>query len=910
MLVAVALVMTGSLGAVAAAPVASAIVVAAKGELSDSGQSAIADLRTCLQSQDVLNVYYLIDASGSLKYGKNPSDPAGLRAPILANSLEQLGGIDEGAVVNWSAGFFGDDFLDNSEIGWREYQPGAKDQLKSAIDALDPTYNTNWQAGLAHAQSSLAAQQQTSPGCQLLIWLTDGQLDLVEGDSDKQAIADALNAMCGSTLSAGGAPANGYGVFNALRQSGVVVVGALLATTEAAARAGQVMQPLVEGRGVQDGAEVTCGEQPMPAGYVNGAFVEANEPSALALLFLGLGVQVDGGYPQPFNADGSFVIDDGIARFAIVLAGPWTLTAPGGQRTISTDAPGDGVTIADSSVEVKITRDEQIGTWKLESGDVRSLFLFSDLSIRFDEQNAVAIGEDGLIDATLRAQVVDDQGKPASLSAFAVADFHAWLVTPEGPQPLPGAEVAEETGAITIPLPESVTTAEITVSASLDPLRTSQHQLAPVTTNDTITTQLPSNFPSIAKIPVQLDPLEGASGEARGAITVDGPKSGGDGSVCLPSDPEVISDSAARADTWEWDLSRDLRAGCVVVKEGATGQRIQIIAKNSVAADSTVDASVGVTFISASGSELTQNVPITFRSTHPVNPWALILLTLGLLALGILLPLLALWFLNWRTTRLDVDNGIQRARFAARVGPSGVTFLDAPASDSALAERFQYRKPEHNVRSIDDPDLGRLTAHVPWLPLLNPTYRVTPPQATTIVAARSSARATSAGVRRDNGSMEFRQLPLDAFWALTVTHAELERTSRGDDVNGTVVLYHRLDPSQQDQYRTRLTDIGHESSVGDAVDRARGALAARAKKPDNGVPARTTGDATKRSIVPAREGAAPPRDTTPPPRGGTTPPPRGGSNPPPRGDTTPPPSGASGSTPPPRPGSTPPPRGR
>jgi hypothetical protein len=243
--------------------------------------------------------------------------------------------------------------------------------------------------------------------------------------------------------------------------------------------------------------------------------------------------------------------------------------------------------------------------------------------------------------------------------------------------------------------------------------------------------------------------------------------------------------------------------------------------------------------------------------------------------------------------------------------------------DSALADRFQYRPPQRNVRSIDDPDLGRLAAHVPWFPLAEPGYRITPRPGTSIIGARTSARAASAGARRDDGSMDFRQLPLDAFWAITVNNADLARTQRGDEVTGTAVVYHRMDPAQGDQYRARLTDIALEGSLTDAVDRTRSGLAEadakrNAKKSSKGAeaasPAATASGVPgapprgSESSPPPRDGGPPPRDGAPPPRGGTTPPPRpGSSGPPPRpGSSGPPPLPGS---PPPRPDS-PPPRGR
>ena len=102
----------------------------------------------------------------------------------------------------------------------------------------------------------------------MLVWLTDGMIDIAAPDGPGPEDYDALNALCGQQLYPKAAAPPDLGIFNDLRQSGVVVIGALLATTDLASRAGRDMQPLVEGKGAVGGQTVECGEQPMPAGYV------------------------------------------------------------------------------------------------------------------------------------------------------------------------------------------------------------------------------------------------------------------------------------------------------------------------------------------------------------------------------------------------------------------------------------------------------------------------------------------------------------------------------------------------------------------------------------------------------------------------------------------------------------------
>ncbi|GAA2009023.1 hypothetical protein GCM10009739_20870 [Microbacterium ulmi] len=878
--------------------------------LSDSGRQAIADLRTCLESRDVLNVYYVIDSSLSLAVADGQgagsgSDPDVLRASILANSLEQLGRLGDDDTVNWAAGFFSTEF--SSAIPWRTWQEGGSAELDAAIRSRTPSGYTNWPAALRGAQGELAQQQSEQPGCQLLVWLTDGQLDIRAPNGPGPEDRDALNEMCGATLDPAGAAPTGYGIFNSFRQSGVVVVGALLATTDAASRAGQVMRPLIEGADPDTG--VACGQQPMPEGHVHGAFVEATSPDALAHVFLQLAAQVGGGYPHPFDADGSFWIDPGVARFRIIVGGDWTLHPPAesGLGAASPGAAQPWVTPGTDAgvIEVSTTDAAAQGRWRLEAGDTRSLYLFSDLSIVFEPTNRIELGADGATAATLLAQVRGADGEDADLADFAPGTFSARLVGADGTRtPLPGARVDAATGAISIPVPSDVTAAEVVVEASIDPLTTSRHglELAPVTTQQSVKTVLPTDYPRIATIPVRLGTLEGRDGVATGTITVSGPATGDAGQVCLRGDPDVTSDSASRDATWRWTVGGELDTdGCIAVPVGGEVE-IPISAANEEAADSAVRASIPVGLRSATGPELTQDVPIAFTSTHPVNVAAIGLIALVLLVLSVLLPLLVLWLINWLTTRLDIDRSIQRASFAARITPGGVVFTDAPTSDTALSERFRYRGEARNVRTLDDPDLGRIRTIVPWFPLRAPKYGIAPTGDRVVVAARTGARVASAGERRPDGSMLFAQLPFDAFWAVVVSRAELRRTKRGDEVAATAVVYHR-ESSDPAQYRDRLADISRDAAVADTVERVRVVLAERdaaQAKPGTDAGRPPAGEPPAGSPA----SSAPPLASASQPRSGSTPPPLPGSRPAPGGSPAGPPPRPSAA--PPRPGGAPP----
>ena len=251
---------------------------------------------------------------------------------------------------------------------------------------------------------------------------------------------------------------------------------------------------------------------------------------------------MSGGYPQPFEADGSFWVDAGVARFRIILSGDWTLTPPSGSGLNAASAAKEqswAVTTAKDSatvIDVATGAAASQGKWKLQAGDTKSLFFFSDLGIRFDPKNAIGIGADGKAAATLRAQVTKADGSAGGLTQYQEHTFTARLVDADGlVTSLPAADVDAATGAISIPIPSTVSAANVVVEASIDPLRTQHSTLAPVTTRQDVATVLPAQFPSITSpLPVTLGALEGSQGTATGEIEVAGPTAGGNGNrLCL-----------------------------------------------------------------------------------------------------------------------------------------------------------------------------------------------------------------------------------------------------------------------------------------------------------------------------------------------------------------------------------------
>lgn len=900
-----------------AAPIASSAAAPsmkqAASALTEQGQMAIADLRACVASSDVLNVYYLVDNSQSLRLadGGGPgSDPQGNRVKILANSLEQLGSLRDGLTVNWAAGIFSDDFtslLPFAELGTR----GAG-ELSTALAQEVPDGYTNWPAGLKNAQQAL--QSQYTPGaCQLLISLTDSQIDISAPDGVDAKDFAALEDLCNGTGT------NAGGIFNEFRQSGVVVIGALVGPDASATREGQTLKALIEG---SDGSGRTCGTNPVPDDppWVHGAFIPANEFDSLARVFQALGAEVSGGSECWDSADPLW-IDPGVARFRVIAGGDWTLSPPDnsdldGEVTSTAESgasPEWATKVGTGSFDVDTSRQEVPGEWLLADAVAPQIYCFSDLSITFDDSTRIPLGDSGDTTGTIKAQLTGPDGMNRDLRNY---DYEPAVqfpglsseVAPDG-----RVNVDAETGEIeiTIRVPEENTSSQLDVAVSLDSLRSKDHglPLASVLGSNVVSVDLPAEFPSIESAK-STSALAGKNGQAKIELTVNGPTAAGTGKVCVAEDPVIHEDLAddVRGDTWDWGTPPD----CVDVPSGES-KTIDLAVTNNEPADSTVQATVGVTLTSTEGEERALEVPFTFQTTHPINPWAIIVIALALLALGVLLPLVALWVLNRRTTRLDIDQSIQRAALPVRITSEGA-IIEAPSSDTALSERFTYRGAAQGVSSIEDPDLGRIAAVVPWFPLLAPSYRVSRADGRVIVAARTGARGASTAERRRDGSLQFSQLPFEAFWAIVVSRTDLLSTKPGGELRGTAVVYHAQTASGPAQYRERLSAISHDTTIARSVQKLREQLREDdSQRPAGGTaagPPPADRSASDGPPTPPRPGSGDPARPPAPSRSGTGParpssvpsspggPPRPGSAPPRPGSTpAPPPAGGQ----PPRP---------
>lgn len=873
-------------GASATPPVASAPAapatppVSADGGLTTLGTGAVDDIRRCLSTKSTLNVYYLTDASGSLG-GANGTDPQDLRSQILGNSLAQLATLGDDTHVNWAAGFFSTNF--QAASGWQALTPSGPANLTNLIQQRAPAGWTNWLAAIEGAQSALAAQQSATNGCAVLVWLTDGGIDL----GADTATNDAINSLCGSMVTPGAAPTSS-GIFNELRQSGVVVIGVLLKVHPGALDKNRMafMRPLVESEGqIGTGATIHCGVTPIPSTYVHGALLEATAANQLASVFVHLGAILGGGYEHPFDADGGFQIDPGVDHFSLTTEGTgWSLIPPPGSglATITASTPGSAkvsTAIGASQIQVSTLNKVDTGAWKLVGATNPGLYLFSGLTLNLSSENQLIAGTQSAVTGTVRRR----GGSPLDLADYTYRVSIEQVPSNGGsPTPLGTASVNAATGKFTLAHTASPSDGIIDIVATMNPLHTSLSDLtlAPISTRQIITVALPTQFPRVEKIPVHLSTLTGASGRANGFVKLSSPPDGSSGSVCFNSTPTVVNDSISRAKTWAWtvDARHTLDSKkCITLAPHRT-MLVELSAVNSIAAYGTVHAEFTVTFHAASGDTIQQRIPVQFATTKPLNLGALSGVFLVLLVLGILIPLALLWLLNYSTTKLQRPRDLMRATIPATLAPDGVSGknVDLTSSEIGLAQ-FKPLPPGEASRRFPADQLGEIRARVPFNPFASPWYEINSPSGSQIFAVEAGHVPAAKRALVAAGRMATFGGDIGRVWAFVVTESELLGSGASGPMSGTLVVYLANDARNPKQFTMRMSEVRVESRIWERVTKAKELIRAELHKDKPKLPA-DPGHGHKTPSPPPDGSGGPPPPRRSPSEGPPPPPPRRSPN--------------------------------
>ena len=889
--------------------------------LSENGQRAFADLGRCLQSQGkekVLDVFYLIDESGSLQ----GTDSEKKRAEILSSSLIQLASFRKDVTVNYSVGFFAHEYA-----VWKAWTTVNQGGIVSEAAKLDAEVRkrdqgdwTDWLKGINGAITELNAQHERTNGCSTLIWLTDGGIELETVDQT----LDAIEQLCTNR-------------FDVLRKNNVTVLGILLKndayldklTSEEKKQQllrMAYMQPMIEGTGrLYDNTVRNCGSYPVPKNYRQGALFVAQDPKDLAFEFLKLPPQIEGCKESPsIRGDVSdFKIENGISDFQIVTKSPnWRLTDPTGKSLTAVSKEIRVFETAGAS-QIKVgTTQSGVGKWSFAGDDDAVLYLCAGLDIVIDAGNDLIAGRPGSLSGKV---ILQRNGLPANLAIY--ASNHPITVQQIAGDGSSSAPVeAIQSAPSSFKLENFTPTAgqsELEIRVTLYLTTKDGFELAPISVAQKLEVRLPENYPSLKSTPITLSDLRKPDEPATGQAIFIAPV-GTDGKVCIAPNArvKVISDAVKREDSYVLKTSGVDATGCIQIRDGESDGKISISVSNSVTASAEVILEIPVTYYSDAepGKSFTLGAPIEFTSFVPGQEnakWWTILLTI----LGIGLPLALIYLMSWLTTKIAFGRQVQRAAYPVMLTPTDrYTARDGSAIAIDGAD-FKIRPEQPDVRSFDD-SVGTFRTKISKLVLAAPWFEVKAPEGTRIITLAHAAPQ----LKRRFSSGKLAPIPGDMgkIWALQVSDADLLKFEKSTPIPGTLVVFKRNNLANPNQFRDVFNGVTTKAGMWREVTRLADVVKNESVKPEKESKGKKGGNGggstppPPPSSGPGRPGGTPPRPGSSGPApirpgsgsGSTVRP--GSSTPsssPAAPSTSSRPSGATTpSAPPPRPGSSQPPK--
>lgn len=893
--------------------------------VSANGQLALDQVSQCLASNGDLSALLLVDESASLQQ----TDPHDTRADLLGDvvlSLNDLVGKETAAgplKVKLAVSTFANGYT--PLVPWTELQGAGTQQssdlaasVASQIEDRDAGQNTNHQAALEGARSTLLTGRDSASSCSLLVWFTDGKMD-VNDSVDESARAQEQVCQAG-------------GVAEQLRQDGVNVVSVLLLdrpflerkiatgdwTTDTKKYYQSIIDeapPFLQSVAEGESASGACGVI-APEG-ARGVFLEGSV-DALALQFNNALAAGSGGTKVPglSGPDIEIPVPPGISRVQVNASADqgFSLTPPGGtpvevavgEHLVATPTLPVDVTWTGTSARMDIDvtgvdAESEVAFWTLqrpgESGPV-GVYWFTDLGITFEDAKL----ESGK-PLALKGQIVGPDGRPAPMTAY--ADSSLWMkatgvANADGEAQLNAdgsfeyTGLAPKQGGVVTVLPTLSLVAKGDVGIPLTPELPVSH----------FEVHLPPGYPTVSPLRLDLSSLEGRDGEAVGTITVKGSEFGPT-SACLGKPT--------------WEMASELETtyspadGCARPK-GAESAPITVTVRNGGGGFATgpVTGSIPVKVIGAAenGAEAPDDSTITaaFIAIPPEpSKIARALITLLLVLLTTILPIALLWYFNWRAARLSLGR-LLRASVVARVVVDGdtVRVTDRTGGPVLKPDDFRPATAPEETRSWTPPDGEELVALVPRWPFGDVRFRVRSRKGKVVL---SSVRPR---VVAPGGEAGLASRPTGCYYLLidegqltrlarTVKDAQDDSAAEGGPTEITAQLVAYL-PLQGSGDRERIADWSAELLAGDVVLQDLLAISPAPATPEGtappvvpppppppGVAGSARPPAPVQAVSPTRPISPPP----PPPAGRPVVPPpspsRGGSGGPPPAPPPPPP---------------------
>lgn len=804
--------------------------------LTEIGQRAVKEIGDCLYSRHKLDVFYLVDGSGSLK----DTDPQNLRSEVLASSLEQLAPKDNSIKVRYAVGTFGSNY--RSLKGWSELTPDnattESNWFRKTIPSLTDEGNTNWEAGLQGANAALAkARNDNGSSCQVVVWLTDGGIDLGLSKTSFAAEQKSLQRICGTDPGTG-AGSSGDAQILQLRNSGVNIIGVLLrdeafmgalknknpSAHDSLNAQMTFLQPIVEGVSEVDGSifgssstRYSCGGAISPS-QAAGAELVASDSLQLSLQFARVIARSNNGSPTSVVGDNpaQFIIDPGIAYFdLLVSSNNWALQDPAG-KVVSSPTSGIKPKLVAGAylVRVPVKGKSQQGKWSIQNTmhSEADVFLYSGLTLKVNA-TTVTVGKP----TDIKGQILDTNGQPADLTIYGsntlrVTSFNSSKgVDSEVPLTL---DPASGTFSGTFQPPKGVSQAQFDVALTLT--TKSGIKLTPLTQEIEARVGLPPEYPHIQGSGVVLSTLSGTSGRATGILVLKGSNIV-DGQVCLETPRIAIDPKPSRISSFVWN---EAGTGCIDLAKGTT-REIKYSVSNKTQADGLTSGVIPASFKSnISGLvPIDQAIAVSFDSKVKVNELVRWLILASLILLGLAIPLGILYFFGYRNSRILWGQGIQRVMIPVTLNSAGtISRRDGKIAEGMGpgAQKREYdwhTQSAERLRSITDSWSDGINSGTVEIkgrasrnPFGDPVVIATASEGTRII--------TSLGGITKGGREGRVGVDIASAWYVAVPESEIrDKANNGGAYKATAVSFIRHDASRSSQSADRNTQIGTNSGL-------------------------------------------------------------------------------------------------
>ena len=875
--------------------------------LSATGERAIDDLRRCVSQSDYLNVFYLIDNSGSLMGFLNSDRPGTdmefQRIEVINQSLRSLAELTEAPSsksVSFSMGFFENSY--SPAIDWVDLNRGTLPAIEAEVDRQIrvvqlPGGTTHWEAGIDGAQRALQDQTAQNSGCQMIVWLTDGGINVM--NDPRRTQQSAVN-LCGDGLQRFGLSAqNPNGTFNALRQSGISLFAVLLNadTGEREERwARDLMRPLAEGSGTVEGQPTTCGIVPIPDNYAAGAFVEASDIFSLANQFLRLSAKISGGQDGISIGKDGIDVPRGVVRLQVIGVDPTAVLASPTGRAVSASG---GATFLDGYVE----SDEEFGTWKItaETWEPPAL-VWGALRLLPGSTTQVAGGAPQTVEFVLDT----GENRVASVADYAF-DLNVSTIYPDGlreSQTLQSQNLTE--GVNSFQFEPNPRYGDVLIRFSTSGLRTVERGVAltDVSAETRLIITPPTQFPTISDVIID-QALMGSVTPASGRVILTAPEAGTTGEVCIPGlatgrfspAPSIADDSANRFDNWAWTANVSagtVTAGDCVILSGDDTATVLFTAYHPNSADSAVRALFDVTLKDSGGSSLPITREIVFPSERIFFSAVANTLRIILIALGILLPFALLVLVNLLTTKIEYGRNLRRVSLPVLYDLAGNRLLTPQGQPlnarDVDSKEFVFLSGQPDGRSFSDPELGKLRTVVPLNPFRPPWFEIEAPSGFAVFTDKNPPPLQAKRLR--GGGRALFAGEMGRVWALVIPRTSLTSSQKDEPIPGRFVAYSRGDFGAGSSAYNDLEKALLSVRLSETIKKAQQHAQETSKEPTQ------VAGAEKSSTRPPRPGSGPGAS-------GAQLPPRPPSSP--GGPGRPPATGAGpASPPPPRPSGLPP----